>query len=403
MRGPEPLHGWRVVADPPALDALEARTGAGVALRIAPDDLLVLSTRPQPALDDPRRHRRSRARFRRLGAGPAGRPGAAGPPRRVGAAGRRARPWPRVWSAAVPAKLWLREDGSALLLCLAALRRRAGGAAGVNEFVETLARPPLGAPEPKRSYDVVIIGGGGHGLSTAYHLATRHGITNVAVLERDYIGSGNSGRNTTIIRANYGLPEAVRFYQHSLELYQQLEDETGCDVMHATKGQLWLAHSVTAARTEQARALLNTACGAHTTYVEPEEIGRICPQIDLHGGGRYPVLGASYHVDGATARHDRVVWAYAQGAMRRGVHVLQGTEVTGLSVERRPGHGRGDGDRAHRRRHRAERGRRPRHPGGRLGRRAAAHPHPHAAGLRHQRLRPRVRAHRQLQRAIPTS
>jgi len=133
----------------------------------------------------------------------------------------------------------------------------------MNEFVETLL--DVRFAEPKRSYDVVIIGGGGHCLSTAYHLAARHGITNVAVLERGYIGSGNSGRNTTIIRANYGLPEAVRFYQHSLELYQRLEDETGCDVMHASKGILWLAHSITTARTEQGRALLNTACGAKTT------------------------------------------------------------------------------------------------------------------------------------------
>ena len=201
----------------------------------------------------------------------------------------------------------------------------------MNEFVETLL--DVRFAEPKRSYDVVIIGGGGHGLSTAYHLAARHGITNVAVLERGYIGSGNSGRNTTIIRANYGLPEAVRFYQHSLELYQRLEDETGCDVMHASKGILWLAHSITTARTEQGRALLNTACGAKTSYVEPEEIATICPEIDLAGGGRYPVLGASYHAEAATARHDRVVWAYAQGAARRGVDLVQDTEVIGLTVE----------------------------------------------------------------------
>ena len=108
--------------------------------------------------------------------------------------------------------------------------------------------------EPKAAYDVVIVGGGGHGLSTAYYLATRHGITNVAVLEADYIASGNTGRNTTIIRANYGIPEAIRFYQHSLEMYQALEDETGAAILHQTKGIFWLAHTEMAMRTERARA-----------------------------------------------------------------------------------------------------------------------------------------------------
>ena len=198
----------------------------------------------------------------------------------------------------------------------------------MNEFVETLLE--MQWHEPKSSYDVVIIGGGGHGLATAYYLATRHGITNVAVIEANYIGSGNSGRNTTIIRANYGIPESVRFYQHSLELYAGLEDETGCWIMHATKGLLWMAHTETGMRAERARALINTACGAETHVVGPQEIKQICPQIDLTGDGRYPVLGASYHVGAATARHDRVVWAYAQGAMQRGVTVLQHTKVTGL-------------------------------------------------------------------------
>lgn len=198
----------------------------------------------------------------------------------------------------------------------------------MNEFVETLLE--LTWHEPKTSYDVVIVGGGGHGLSTAYHLAERHGITNVAVVEANYIGSGNSGRNTAIIRSNYGIPESIRFYQHSLELYEGLEAETGCWIMHDTKGLIWLAHTEAAMRSQRARALLNEAVGAETVEVTPAEIKRLCPQVDLTGGGRYPVLGGTHHIPGASARHDRVVWAYAQGAMRKGVHVVQNTRVTGL-------------------------------------------------------------------------
>jgi sarcosine oxidase, subunit beta len=198
----------------------------------------------------------------------------------------------------------------------------------VNEFVETLL--DLQWHEPHPSYDVIIIGAGGHGLSAAYHLAERHGITNVAVLEANYIGSGNSGRNTTIIRSNYGIPESIRFYQHSVDLYNRLEEETGCKIMHDAKGLMWMTHTENGMRAERSRALLNQACGVDTYMITPEEAKRLCPQLDLSGGGRYPVMGGSYHPGGATARHDRVVWAYAQGAMRRGVHVLQNTPVTGL-------------------------------------------------------------------------
>ena len=139
----------------------------------------------------------------------------------------------------------------------------------MNEFVETLLEIPW--HEPKRAYDVVIIGGGGHGLSAAYHLAARHGITNVAVVEANYIGSGNSGRNTTIIRSNYGVPESVRFYQHSVDLYKRLEEETGCWIMHSTRGLMWLVHTESGMRGERARAMLNTACGTDTYMIGPEE------------------------------------------------------------------------------------------------------------------------------------
>src|SRR5690242_3766543 len=189
---------------------------------------------------------------------------------------------------------------------------------------------PITWHEPRTTYDVVIIGGGGHGLATAYYLATRHGITNVAVLEADYIASGNTGRNTTIIRANYGLPEAIRFYQHSLEMYRDLEDEVGAAILHQTKGIFWIAHTEMALRTERARALMNTAAGAKTVMVSPAEIKELVPQVDLTGGGRYPVLGASHNIEAATARHDRVAWAYAAGAAAKGVHVIQHTPVTGL-------------------------------------------------------------------------
>ena len=261
----------------------------------------------------------------------------------------------------------------------------------MSAYTDTL--PAIRWPDaPKSAYDVVIVGGGGHGLSTAYYLATRHGITNVAVLEADYIASGNTGRNTTIIRANYGIPEAIRFYQHSLEMYQALEDETGAEILHQTKGIFWLAHTEMAMRTERARALMNTACGAKTFMVTPAELKELVPQVDLTGGGRYPVLGASHHVEAATARHDRVAWAFAAGASQRGVHVLQHTPVTGLAPRRRPRRRRRDAERPDRRGRRPLGGRRPGHADGRARRRPPAGPDAPAPRVRHQRLRAGLRA-----------
>ena len=196
------------------------------------------------------------------------------------------------------------------------------------EAVATLQ--PITWHQPRDSYDVVIIGGGGHGLATAYYLATRHGITNVAVLEADYIASGNTGRNTTIIRSNYAVPEAIRFYEHSRRLYAGLEAETGAAIFHRVKGHIWIAHSEMTLRTERARVLMNQAFGVDTELLDPAGVKRLIPQIDLTGGGRYPVLGASHHVPAATARHDRVAWAFASGATQRGVHVLQHRPVTGI-------------------------------------------------------------------------
>jgi sarcosine oxidase subunit beta len=189
---------------------------------------------------------------------------------------------------------------------------------------------PITWHEPRDTYDVVIIGGGGHGLATAYYLATRHGITNVAVLEADYIASGNTGRNTTIIRSNYAVPEAIRFYEHSRRLYAGLEAETGAALFHRVKGHVWIAHTEMGMRTERGRVAMNQAFGVDTELLDPAGVKALIPQIDLTGGGRYPVLGASHHVPAATARHDRVAWAFAAGATARGVHVVQHRPVTGL-------------------------------------------------------------------------
>lgn len=189
------------------------------------------------------------------------------------------------------------------------------------------------APSLKRSYDVVIIGAGGHGLATAYYLATRHGITNIAVLDKSWLAGGNTARNTTIIRANYLTPEGVAFYKESVELFRGLSIELDINIMYSERGHFTLAHNDAAMRTARWRAEVNKHLGVDSEVIDADEVGRICPTMNMSEDVRYPILGALYHPPGAIARHDAVAWGYAKEAMRRGVEVHTGTEVTGLLTE----------------------------------------------------------------------
>jgi sarcosine oxidase subunit beta len=190
--------------------------------------------------------------------------------------------------------------------------------------------------EPERladSYDVVIIGGGGHGLACAYYLAQHHDIRNVAVLEKGYIGSGNTGRNTTIIRSNYLTPEGVRFYDRSVGLWKGLSHELGLNLFYSTRGHYTLAHTDASLRTCRWRAEVNKHLGVDSRVVGPEEIARALPMMDMTAGGHAPIQGALYHAPGAVARHDAVAWGYARAADRLGVEIHQQTEVLGIQVQ----------------------------------------------------------------------
>ncbi len=181
------------------------------------------------------------------------------------------------------------------------------------------------------SYDVVIIGGGVHGLATAYYLA-QQGVTNVAVLEARYVGFGGSGRNTAIVRSNYRTPEGIAFYDHSVKLYEKLAAELDYNIMFSQRGHLTLAHNERGVSGLRERALTNQLCGVNSRLIFPDEIRKHVPEMQLEGSLRYPVMAALYHPSGGIIRHDAVVWAYARGADAGGVHVHQLTEVTDLEV-----------------------------------------------------------------------
>ncbi|MGN6307374.1 MAG: sarcosine oxidase subunit beta [Mesorhizobium sp.] len=191
-------------------------------------------------------------------------------------------------------------------------------------------KPAWRKPKPKASYDVIVIGGGGHGLSTAYYLAKEHGITNVAVLEKGWLGSGNVGRNTTAVRSNYLLPPNTRFYEHSMKLWENLSHDLNYNVMFSQRGCLNLAHSPAQLDDYARRGNSMRHQGVDAELMTPAEIKRLMPMIDVSDTARFPVYGGLMQPRAGTARHDAVAWGYARGADRRGVDIVENCEVTGF-------------------------------------------------------------------------
>ncbi len=186
-------------------------------------------------------------------------------------------------------------------------------------------------PAPKAAYDAIIIGGGGHGLSTAYYLARNHGLKNIAVLEKGYLGSGNIGRNTTIVRANYFLPGNSEFYSHSLKLWEGLEGELNYNVMHSQRGLINLFHSDGQRDAFARRGNAMLAQGDDAILLDRDGVRQHLPYLDFEQT-RFPIYGGLLHRRGGTARHDAVAWGYARGADRLGVDLIQNCEVTGIDI-----------------------------------------------------------------------
>ena len=184
--------------------------------------------------------------------------------------------------------------------------------------------------EPKAEYDAVIIGGGGHGLGTAYYLAAEHGLTRIAVVEKGWIGGGNTGRNTTIIRSNYLFDESARLYDHSVKMWEDLSQVLNYNVMFSPRGVMTLAHTVHDVQVAQRHIHANRCNGVDNEWLTPEEAKAYCPPLNIDPGLRYPVLGAALQRRGGTARHDAVAWGYARAADALGVDIIENCEVTGI-------------------------------------------------------------------------
>jgi len=184
--------------------------------------------------------------------------------------------------------------------------------------------------DPQSAYDAVIVGGGGHGLGTAYYLAAEHGLSNIAVLEKGWIGGGNTGRNTTIIRSNYLFDESIRLYDHAVKLWEQLSQEINYNVMFSPRGVMMLAHNVHDVQVLKRHVHANRCNGVDNEWLTPEQAKAFCPPLNIESDIRYPVLGAALQRRGGTARHDAVAWGYARAADALGVDIVENCEVTGI-------------------------------------------------------------------------
>jgi sarcosine oxidase, subunit beta len=187
-------------------------------------------------------------------------------------------------------------------------------------------------PDPKPSYDVVIVGGGGHGLATAYYLAKNHGITNIAVLEKGWLAGGNMARNTTIIRSNYLWDESSGIYEHSLKLWETMEEDLEYPILFSQRGVVNLAHSLQDVRDSLRRVNANKLNGIDAEWLDPQQVKEVCPIVNIDPDVRYPVHGATYQPRAGIAKHDYVAWGYARRANDLGVDIIQNCEVQGLDV-----------------------------------------------------------------------